>query len=357
MQRSTLRFENAIKSEHTKKIYNYYLRKFLEFAKISTPDGLLQLKDEFLQTILEDYLFYLKKRLSPNSIPPYFAALELFFAINDKILNFKKLKKMFPATVKRSGQEAWHTEHVQSMLSIAKTLRSKAIIHVLVASGMRLGAISELKLKHIRDIEDCKAIIVYEGSNDEYWTFLTPEATRIVNMYLEKRRSDGEILVPESPLIRKTYRIGSQKVRPASYDSIQSEVSRLVKKAAIPRIKLGHRYNIQLNHGFRKRFTSTVKSNDKANLTWAEKLSGHKGVFQLDGNYVPNDVMKAFEEFKKHIENLTIDEAARLKAKLSQSEQRRSELEKQIPTLINEAIQRAKDEFKKDGWTLIAKPE
>src|SRR3990172_10060973 len=132
MERSMLRFENAIKSEQTRKIYNYYLRKFLEFSKIRNTQGLLQLKDEFLQQILEDYLFYLKKRISPNSIPPHFSALELFFAINDKILNFKKLKKMFPATVKKSGQEAWHTEHIQSILSVAKTLRAKTIIHVFV---------------------------------------------------------------------------------------------------------------------------------------------------------------------------------------------------------------------------------
>lgn len=355
MERSILRFENAIKSEHTRKIYNYYLRKFVEFAKISAPDGLLQLKNEVLQEILEDYLFYLKKRLSPNSIPPYFAALDTFFAINDKVLNFKKIRKMFPATVKKSGQEAWHTEHIQSILSVAKTARSKAIIHVLVASGMRLGALSELKLKHLRDIEDCKAIIVYEGTNDEYWTFLTPEATTLVNGYLKKREFDGEVLHADSPLIRQTYRIGSQKVRPASYKTIQAEVARLVKKAGIPRIKIGHRYNIQLNHGFRKRFTSTVKSNDKANLTWAEKLSGHKGVFKLDGNYVPNDIKKAFDEFKKHIENLTVDENEQLKVKLKQAEDAKSELERKIPSLVEEAVERAMVKFKDKGWTPLAK--
>lgn len=355
MERSILSFENAIKSEHTRRIYSYYLRKFCEFAKIPTPDGLLQLKDTLLQEVLEDYLFYLKKRISPNSIPPYFAALELFFAINDRILNFKKIKKMFPATVKKSGQEAWHTEHIQSILSVCKTKRAAAIIHVFVASGMRLGALAELKLKHLRDIENCKAVIVYEGTNEEYWTFLTPEATNVVNTYLKKREFDGEILHAESPLIRQTYRIGSQKVRPASYKTIQAEVGRLVKKAGLPRVKIGRRYNIQLNHGFRKRFTFTVKSNDKANLTWAEKLSGHKGVFKLDGNYVPNDVMKAFEEFKKHIENLTIDDSERLKVKLKQTEEQKSELERRIPSIVQEAIDRAKNEFRKDGWVPVAK--
>ena len=116
MQRSLLKYENAIKSEHTKRVYNHYLTKFLEWSKIKDPDGLLQLKDSFLQELLEDYLFYLKPKLSPNTIPAVFAGLELFFIINDKNLNFKKLRKMFPERVKPSGKDAWRIEDIQKML-------------------------------------------------------------------------------------------------------------------------------------------------------------------------------------------------------------------------------------------------
>jgi hypothetical protein len=86
MERSTLRFEEAIKSEATKKLYRFHLHSFLKFTKIKDPDGLLQLKDTFLQELVEDYLFRLKKKLNPNSIPQRFAALELFFAMMLSVL-------------------------------------------------------------------------------------------------------------------------------------------------------------------------------------------------------------------------------------------------------------------------------
>jgi len=44
VQRSLLKFENAIKSAATRKLYNHYMKKFLEWAKIKDADGLLQLK-------------------------------------------------------------------------------------------------------------------------------------------------------------------------------------------------------------------------------------------------------------------------------------------------------------------------
>lgn len=95
MQRSLFLFENAIKSEFTRNSYLYKLNKFLEWAKISDTDSLLERKDSELRIMLEDYLVYQKKRISPNSIPAIFAPLELFFTMNDRNLDFKKNLKEF----------------------------------------------------------------------------------------------------------------------------------------------------------------------------------------------------------------------------------------------------------------------
>jgi len=79
MQRSLLVFENAIKSVETKKQYLYQLEKFRRWTGIKDYDSMLEGPDNKIQILLEDYLFHLKKTLSPNTIPPVFAALELFF--------------------------------------------------------------------------------------------------------------------------------------------------------------------------------------------------------------------------------------------------------------------------------------
>jgi hypothetical protein len=61
-----------------------------EYSEVFKASDLLQLNDEYLQKQLEDYLIFCKKRVGHSSIKVRFAALELFFAMNDRILNFKK---------------------------------------------------------------------------------------------------------------------------------------------------------------------------------------------------------------------------------------------------------------------------
>ena len=60
-QRSMLLFEQAIKSEATKKAYKYQLNKFKQWSKIKNFDGLLQAPQKDIQILLEDYVMYLKK--------------------------------------------------------------------------------------------------------------------------------------------------------------------------------------------------------------------------------------------------------------------------------------------------------
>lgn len=66
-----------------------------------------------------------------------FAPLELFFSMNDRVLNFKKIRKMFPAKIKMSGFNAWTTSDIQKFLETTTNKRNKAIIHFLASTGTR----------------------------------------------------------------------------------------------------------------------------------------------------------------------------------------------------------------------------
>lgn len=108
-------FENSIKSEATRYLYFFYLKKFVKFYKLKSIESILEIPDKQLQIMLEDYLFDLKKKVSPNSINTPFAALDLFCTINDKIgINFKKIRKMFPAREKVGGKRHMDN-HIQSV--------------------------------------------------------------------------------------------------------------------------------------------------------------------------------------------------------------------------------------------------
>ncbi len=304
---------NAIKSEASRKTYNFYLNKFLKWSKIKEPNGLLQLKESFLQEVLEDYLFDLKKKnTNPNSFNLHFAPIELFLIMNDKMVNFKKIRKMFPEKIKVTGSEAYSNEDVRTMLEYAKKPRLKAEIHILASTGCRIGALSELQIKHVRDMEDCKAIQFYPDSKSEYWGFLTPEAGKALNVYITKRQNDGEIITPNSPLLRKAYRFGRAKAFPVGTDGLQREIMKVAK--LIKREKRGFRYNKQVDHGFRKRFDTILKNNRATNLSLAEKLMSHSTkTIPLDTTYHSPDLITLFDEFKKHMPNLTIDPTERLK--------------------------------------------
>ncbi|MGH9999012.1 MAG: hypothetical protein ACRD90_04025 [Nitrosopumilaceae archaeon] len=168
-------------------------------------------------------MFYLKKTLSPNTIPPVFAALELFFTMNDKVIHSKKLRKMFPAKLKKSGYTAYSNEDVQKMLRNTSKKRSRAILLLLASTGCRIGAAPDLKIKNISKMpDDCKSVLFYEGSNEEYYGFLTPEASKALDEYLEEREKDGEKLTQESPLFRAKYRLGIEKVKLMTSDTMQN---------------------------------------------------------------------------------------------------------------------------------------
>jgi len=193
-QRSILLFEQAMKSEATKKSYTFQLNKFSKFYHIRDYDSLLKIDIKKLQEMLEDYLFTLKKTQSSGSIQTAFFAIELFFSMNDVVLNFKKLRKMFPAVEKKSGMSAYTTKDVQNILKITTSRKHKALVHFLASSGVRIGSLSDLKLKHLRDMpHDCKAVTVYPDSKDEYITFLTPEACQSLEEYFEERRKKWRI--------------------------------------------------------------------------------------------------------------------------------------------------------------------
>jgi hypothetical protein len=84
----------------------------------------------------------------------------------------------------------------------------KVIIAVLSSSGLRHGAINLLKLRDLSKIEkyNIYQITAYCTSKKfRYHTFTTPEATNLIDLYLEYRKNHGENLNGNSPLIREQF--------------------------------------------------------------------------------------------------------------------------------------------------------
>ena len=205
--------------------------------------------------------------------------------------------------------------------------RNRALVHFLASTGARIGVIDDnFTMKHLEDVSDgCKAVLLYPNDNEEYWAFLTPEASRALDEYHEERRKRGEILDETSPIFRRDYSQG-QKVIPMQRSGIISIMYRIIQNACLERTKVNHHFDIQMDHGFRKRFNTILKLKNDVNSNVAEKLLGHKN--GLDGVYLKPTRDQCFVEFRKAISELMIDESGRQMLKIKQLERENLELEK-----------------------------
>jgi len=326
MQRSLLLFDESIKSKATKKAYRYQLEQFLKWTKIKDFDSLLQAPQADIQRLLEDYVMHLKRKVSPNSIPVYFAPIELFYVMNDVVINYKKLRKLFPGKVKKGNSRGYTREEIQKILEGTRSKRNKALVLLFASSGVRLGAIPDIKLKHMSKIDDTSySIQIYEGDKEEDFVFTTPEATKAIDEYLEQRKKDGEYVDQESPLIRTSYRLGIEKAKSCNLDTLAHIMARIVK--CVDRIKKGNRYDVPKDHGFRKYFATTIKNTSRITPTMSEKLINHIGIVQMDGAYFVPGKQKMFDDYKLAIPELTINPNERLKNETKTKSQKISELE------------------------------
>ena len=347
-QRCFLLFTNAIRSEHTKKGYIYELDRFLKWNKIKTGNyqALLEADEKAIQRNLEDYLIYLKELgNSPNYIPKMFSPLELFYMMNEINLNTRRLHKMFPQKVKKSGYGSYSRNDIQLMLENTSKKRTKALILFLSSTGCRVGVLPDLKLKHVTNIDDCKKIIAYADTTSEYITFMTPEASIAFDNYLEERQQDNERLTLESPAFRKDYILGDVPAEPMETGTIRNAVYVTLKNVPRTRTRNSSRFNIQIVHGLRKYFNVTLKSNDFTNISIAEKLMGHSTTVQLDNSYAIFTEEVLFKEYRKAIPSLTISNDERQKivleikdneiAELEEKNKEITELQKQVRELQN----------------------
>lgn len=245
---------------------------------------------------------------------------------------------MYPAKIKKTGNREWPTKEIQQMLKSTIKKRTRTLILFLSSTGCRIGVVEELKLKHLAEIsEKCKSVLFYEGTTEEYYGFLTPEASQALDEYLEERRNDGEYINPESFVFREGYKLGMLPSKHISKQMAQSLISKCISRAKIKRTKSGKRFDIQQSHGFRKHFNKVLKLNNNVNSNIAEKLMGHKN--GLDGVYLTPTKEECFKEFKKAIPDLTIEDTSRLMARNRELELETSENEKKTD-LIQELERR-----------------
>ena len=212
------------------------------------------------------------------------ATLRNFYEMNDiDNIKWNKLKRFVGETKAPHKDRAYTHEEILTLVNNCN-LKMKAIILLLASSGIRVGALPNLKLSHLERKNDLYKISVYEGQKGKghYFTFCTPEAALQIDFYLQYRERSGEKLRPESPLFRKDF--DSQfheqvrnKVEPIRLGGFTLGLHRLLIKTGLKQVNHvdpRRRKEVKLAHGFRKFFITQLVNAQIFEII-IKKLSGH----------------------------------------------------------------------------------
>ena len=342
-------FIHDLRSEATKNNYTRTLDQFISWTQtlekknqFKSYSKLSKTTKEKIQPLLESYIQFLSDEKYPNSVPKYLDGVKAFLNHHDIDYNNRRLRKKFPKKKKPAGNEAYTLEQIQKLVDNAGSKRNKALILCIAGSGIREGGITELKLGNVIDREDCKLLVVYENEEEEYVTFMTPEASKAFDEYLEERKSHGEKLIDDSyafiheKVAHRNFE-NYDKYKPINEVLIRQLMLPIIKNAKIDRKKVSgsSRYRIAEVHGLRK-FFATALNRAKIEVGHMmipaisqndiEKMMGHKN--GLKGLYYDPQDLSLFQEYKKAIPELTIGDIERVKEENLRLQEERTELEK-----------------------------
>ena len=268
------------------------------------------------------------QKLSHASVSQRLAALKKFYEMNDVTLNWKKVSNYLGENTRIFKDRAYTTEEIQQVLSKADE-RMRVVILLLASTGMRVGAIPDLKLKHLTKIEQFNLyqITVYENTKDEYYCFCFPECANAIDSYMAYRERCYEKIGPGSPLIREQFdRYNPDKARNPKYLSLGALVfllrelliaagNRTVEHTTETKTSGRIKKEVRASHGFRK-FVTTNMIRAKVNPEAREMLLGHS--IGLSDCYYRPDANETLTEYLKAVDLLTINEENRLKRKVEE---------------------------------------
>ncbi len=364
-------FENytaAIRATVTRKKYDGQLEMFLNpnykwdtqqqtrFHATETEFAILV--NNFIELIRKDpnagknkikrYVMKLKKQLDEHTLNPNTARnrlkpIKAMLRANEIDFSWYLIDRMMPRETK-SGDRAYTRDEIQKMIIHCEDITDKMIIIGFSCAGFRLEAWDYFTWSDVvffkNDDNSYKggALRVYHGDVEEYWTHITPEFCNLLDLYKVywKSKFFAEPL-PSDPLL-------AQERLPYPARLKSGGVSRRVKKIVEhlglreKMIPGKRRYEVQLDHGFRKYFNTMLR---RAKVDFADKedMMGHKVALESSYERYEEADFERFAEYQKAISFLTIDDSERKQVELDKLKKETSSLKSANESLQKQKIQ------------------
>ena len=176
-------------------------------------------------------------------------------------------------------------EDVQNMLRAcnpngAERLRDRAVLELLISSGLRVAELVSLKTKDV-DLENCRTTIVGKGSYPRLIMF-SPQASHFIKRYVDTRTDSCESLFVGYAINRKGSAITTRTIE------------RIVTKYST-------RAGVKTHVHALRHFFATYSLSKGADLFAVSKMLGHKNIAttQIYLHYSDNSLEKIHEKIFK----------------------------------------------------------
>ena len=329
-------------SFHTFRRYLSGIKHLVDFLEAEDPDEALEkLKGKDATKVFDAFVGKLTKdNVKPINIKSIFYAVRKWAISNNVKVDWEFIAR--PKAVTKIKDRIPTVEELRTILSFAH-IRDKALFLTMLSSGLRVGTVMSLKLKDYEPYEDL-AIIHVEGGEGRklsegvwYWTFITPEARKTVDAYLDWRRRRGEELTPESPLFATVKK--DEEFKYAT--NVSRQWRRLVAKAGHGKLIENTGWlDIHL-HVLRKFFHTKCKG---AGITrdYYDFWMGHTQGLDLADSYWREEIPRHVQEYRKAIPYLTVFETPTIDL-VQQRKQQIFDMVKLLPNITNEKLEALKN--------------
>jgi len=302
------RFYSGIYEKTTIPTYKLYLDKFFKWAEISHEDFVgYERKDQ--ESRLEEYIFHLraiteKTGKYQNSYNTIIAPLKLFCTMNDIVINWARLYKMFPKTKRLSNQGAYDDEDIKLFLDHSDNLRDISFIHFMSSTAVRIGEVYLLNVGDVVPFEDGAIVTYYAGQKEEYKVCLTPEAYNYLKKYLKTRVKTK----PDDPLFTSKKGIIERRLARLTVFELMKQLRDRVN----PNMeKDGKRKHKAPNNAFRKRLENIFADAD-VQFRYASYLLDHNKSKQDPHYFRDISDERLWAQFKKAIPLITLDKSEQI---------------------------------------------
>jgi hypothetical protein len=149
--------DNKRHAETTNKQYRWHFDKFLKATGLTEAEVLKKGRNDNdprnlkLQDIIIDYISDMSNRLRPATCENAMASILTFCSMNDIVLNRKRISESIPKNENRRHDRPYYDWEIQKLLDKAGDERFRIVI-LLMANGMREGAIPDLQLRNLEEI-------------------------------------------------------------------------------------------------------------------------------------------------------------------------------------------------------------